>query len=177
MGQNRPKPLIRLAFAPVVAHSENVTEDAREEAESENAVFSLLYMSEASAPFGESSLQQLAVQSAATNVLIDVTGYLLYRNTRFTQYIEGPEHAVRALMARINDDDRHRVMTVAELGMDARRFPEWSMRRLDPLWHPIAGPLDAVDELLVLSADTDGDTSVVHESLVGLMAEIGQLKP
>ena len=139
-------------------------------------VFSVLYASEAYVPFSEPSLQQLAVQSAATNVLLGVTGYLLYRNTRFTQYIEGPEHEVLGLLGRIRDDKRHRLLTVARLGMDERRFPGWSMRRLDPLWHPIGGPLDTVDELLTLSAETNDDGDIARDSLVGLVAQIGRLE-
>lgn len=138
-------------------------------------VFSLLYMSEANTPFDEASLQQLAVQSAASNVLLNVSGYLLYRNSRFTQYLEGPEEDVSGLMDRIQRDDRHRVMTVAKLGRDERRFPGWSMRRLDPLWHPITGPLDAVDELLTLTAGSDDGDGTARDSLVGLVAQIGRL--
>ncbi len=176
MGQKRSTSKHLHDFSGTRAHSETVNDEPTGRETSEE-VFSLLYMSEATAPFAEPSLQRLAVQAAANNVLLDVTGYLLYRNARFTQYLEGPRHEVLSLLDKISTDNRHRMMTVAELGTDARRFPGWSMRQLDPLWYPISGPFDAVDELLSMNAHSHQNDDTARESLVGLVARIGRLGP
>ncbi len=91
-------------------------------------LYSLVYSSFALTLFDESELDALLEQSRAANERIDVTGMLLYRNGRFIQFLEGPEEAVRALLAHIVADGRHTDVRVLVDGRpSARQFAEWTM--------------------------------------------------
>lgn len=58
----------------------------------------------------------------------DVTGALLYRDGRFVQVLEGPEHAVRALYSTIEADSRHSgIHILVSTQLAARNFQSWSM--------------------------------------------------
>lgn len=136
-------------------------------------VFSLIYLSTATAPMERPSLDELATRAAGANSLVHVTGYLTYRHGRFTQYLEGGTTAVRDLMARIRRDGRHSVVASIELGHVQRRFPGWSMRLLDPLWYPSGGPLEAIDELLGVVAEGDSANDEIRGSLNRLVSKFG----
>lgn len=132
----------------------------------------MLYLSRALVPFSDVSLQELGVHSSAANALLGLTGYLSYRDGRFTQYLEGERSAVRSVFGRIEADDRHQLMTVAELGGTDRVFPGWSMQVLDPLWYPTGGPVDAIDELLLLTAGSLDSDEITKNTLGGLVAKL-----
>ena len=142
-------------------------------------VFSLIYLSEATESLDENALEVLAVEAAANNACMGITGYLTFRGSRFTQYLEGPQSEVLALMERIKNDERHTVLVVVELGTLPRYFPGWSMRHLDPLWHPIEGPLDTIEELLSLVRqspdDGSADQAVITSSLTKIVGQVAQL--
>lgn len=98
---------------------------ASDEAE---GLYSLVYTSSAAAPFSTEDLDDLLHYSRASNRAHDITGLLLYRRGRFTQFVEGPEGAVRALLARIQADSRHTSIRVLIDGFAAtRQLPEWTM--------------------------------------------------
>ena len=122
---------------------------------------SVLYRSRASAPFGADDLHDLSVQAAKTNTQNDITGYLSFRENFFTQYFEGSGDAVNDLYERIVTDTRHIIEVAVVLDVDHRRFPDWSMRLIDPLWHPTANAIDAIDDLLHTSQDSATDREIV----------------
>ena len=138
----------------------------------EGEVFSLMYLSEALQPFSDASLQHLGVQSSAANALQGITGYLSYRQGRFTQYLEGERSAVLALVQKIEADERHSILARTELGKGDRVFPGWSMQVLDPLWYAIGGPVDAIDELLALAAGSADSDEITKQTLSVLVAQI-----
>ncbi|MET3469293.1 BLUF domain-containing protein [Microbacterium sp. 1262] len=91
-------------------------------------LLSILYTSNARAPFGDDDLAALLAQSRASNAARDLTGMLLYRGGRFVQVLEGPEPAVRDLLATIRQDSRHSDMRVLiEQPIAHREFREWTM--------------------------------------------------
>lgn len=91
-------------------------------------LLSILYTSNARAPFGDDDLAALLAQSRASNAARDLTGMLLYRGGRFVQVLEGPEPAVRDLLAAIRQDSRHSDMRVLiEQPIAHREFREWTM--------------------------------------------------
>ena len=116
--------------------------------------FSLLYVSESrlTPPNIDDQVQQLVDQSIAWNRSAAITGALIFTERHFAQFIEGPEDAVRSLMARIERDTRHSnvVVRLAELA-DRRRFDDWSMaywgpeRFLEPMIAPLFGGAVADD--------------------------------
>ncbi|WP_210517394.1 BLUF domain-containing protein [Hymenobacter terricola] len=92
------------------------------------SIYRVLYRSRATRHFSAGQLQELLAQARPENARLAVSGMLLYSEGMFVQAIEGPEEAVRALYARIEQDPRHtRVETVSEGLMPARQFAEWSM--------------------------------------------------
>ena len=122
---------------------------------------SVLYRSRACHPLGVDDLYELSEQSATANVRNGITGYLSYRADSFTQYFEGSGDAVSDLYSRISIDRRHVIDVAVVLQVDTRRFPDWSMRLIDPLWHPTANAIDAIDDLLHTSQDCAGDAEIV----------------
>jgi hypothetical protein len=92
------------------------------------------YSSVATEPFDDEMLGELLERSRQRNGSVDVTGLLLHRDGRFIQFLEGPERAVRDLVARISRDPRHtRVRVLLEDPVAERQFSEWTMgyRTLD----------------------------------------------
>ena len=83
-----------------------------------------------SRPFGfdESILSGILMDARRANVRNDITGALICRADIYIQWLEGPEEQVRALLARIERDDRHLEVKVhvAET-VEARRFGDWAM--------------------------------------------------
>ena len=137
------------------------------------ALASVLYRSRARRPFGADDLQDLSNQVAPANTENGITGYLTYRNVFFTQYFEGSGDAVSELYERISSDSRHEIEVAVVLDVEQRRFPNWSMRLIDPLWHPTANAIDAIEDLLHTSQDSEGATQIAGV-LVGLVDQVRQ---
>jgi hypothetical protein len=58
----------------------------------------------------------------------DITGALICRADIYMQWLEGPEAAVRATLARIQQDDRHlEVRLHVEDHISERMFADWAM--------------------------------------------------
>lgn len=92
------------------------------------SLISVLYTSDATEPFDDDRLAALLAQSRAANAHRDITGMLLYRRGRFVQVLEGPEGAVRSLLATIEADPRHRgIRILLDLPIERRDFAEWTM--------------------------------------------------
>lgn len=92
------------------------------------SVYQILYRSRATQPFSEIQLQELLAWSRAHNTSLLITGLLLYSDGRFVQVLEGPEAAVLALYARIQNDPRHSQVVTVRQGLCAeRRFADWTM--------------------------------------------------
>ena len=67
------------------------------------------------------------------NALHGITGVLTLHRGRFAQVLEGPETALRALMARIMVDSRHHTIKIVSDGpIFKRRYADWSMAYRDP---------------------------------------------
>ncbi len=93
-------------------------------------LLSITYHSAAIPGFDQGDLDDLLAASRTRNRARNVTGMLLMENGRFLQAIEGPEPAVRDLMATIAADPRHQhVRVLAEEQVASRRFPDWEMAR------------------------------------------------
>ena len=97
------------------------------------AIFQLLYRSEPTAVVTAETLEQIATVAQRQNEACGVTGFLLYRNQRFIQLLEGEHQAVTAIMTKIRSDRRHQNIQLlfAEDGRD-RVCTGWHMRVVDP---------------------------------------------
>ena len=91
-------------------------------------LFAVAYTSVATEPFDDEKLSKLLAWCREWNGSVDVTGVLLHRDGRFIQFLEGPETAVRDLVASISQDPRHtRVRVLLEDKVAERQFSEWTM--------------------------------------------------
>ena len=75
--------------------------------------------------------EQLAIRSADRNASAEISGFMLYREGQFMQYIEGEQAPLNALFSKICNDPRHDVRVHLKQSFTARRFPDWQMK-LDP---------------------------------------------
>ena len=91
-------------------------------------MFHLVYVSSAVIRFQESELTDLLHVARENNKLHRVTGMLLYIDGNFIQALEGEKADVKAIYAKIEQDQRHRGLVVLLEGELAQRnFPNWSM--------------------------------------------------
>jgi hypothetical protein len=91
-------------------------------------MYSLTYVSSASTRFSREALKRLLDQCAFANKAVGVTGMLLYQDGNFMQVLEGHEHSVRGLYAKIERDPRHMgLITLLQGEIEERQFPTWSM--------------------------------------------------
>ena len=91
-------------------------------------IYSLVYVSSATALFSESELDDILLKSRENNARSSISGMLLYKDGNLMQVLEGEESAVRALYAKIMADDRHKGHMILWDGYNsARQFSDWSM--------------------------------------------------
>jgi hypothetical protein len=88
----------------------------------------LIYVSSETTPFSEDDLIQLLDKARRNNVSANITGFLLYKNGRFMQLLEGPRDAVLALTEKIRLDVRHKDISIL-MEWEANRpvFSDWAM--------------------------------------------------
>lgn len=103
-------------------------------------MYRLSYLSKAKDYFELVTFNQLVEQAARNNRLRNVSGYLAYMQPVFFQYLEGPSDSVLELMKIIQDDPRHTVLTIVDLGDDGKRFfqqpgmlSDYSQQRVNPV--------------------------------------------
>jgi Sensors of blue-light using FAD len=91
----------------------------------------LMYASVSAAPLTHGTLNAIFDTSVRNNTAQHITGVLMCDGRLNIQLLEGPEPAVRALWARIQDDPRHHciVQLHEELGIPTRSFAQWAMLR------------------------------------------------
>lgn len=91
----------------------------------------IAYTSVSDADLGHDQIFEIVQISARNNPTRGVTGFLMYKENRFFQMIEGPQEGLDDLMDVIKRDPRHHSITVVASGDTAeRRFPRWRMNRL-----------------------------------------------
>lgn len=91
-------------------------------------IYSTVYVSTAAVQFSDRDVADLLATSRMNNSALDFTGMLLVKDGQFKQALEGPEPAVRALMAKISADARHTdLWTLSEEQRQIRQFPERTM--------------------------------------------------
>ncbi|MBF9239299.1 BLUF domain-containing protein [Hymenobacter sp. BT683] len=131
--------------------------------------YHVLYRSLATQPFTETQLEDLLASARPFNAANQLTGLLLYSEGRFVQVLEGPEAAVRALYARIQQDPRHNhVVTVSEGPGPGRRFGEWGMA-----FGRVAGPAVVRAFDTVLAQDPVPGTPTDSALLLALLQAFG----
>lgn len=121
-----------------------------------------IYLSRSTSPLDVTTLRALADRSDERNRSASITGFLTHRNGVFTQYIEGPQTALDSLWSRLESDPRHTIERSADLVLSQRRFSEWGMHLLDPLWFPSGAPLDVLEEVLGVAGTPNLDDAALN---------------
>ena len=126
-------------------------------------LLSIVYTSRATEPFDEEALGRLLAASRTSNAAVDVTGFLLHREGRFIQFLEGPERTVRRLVQRISADARHaRVRILLEDFVETRNYGEWTMG-----YEPASDDLDEAPDGFRSSFDdleTGADVTLMQQA-------------
>lgn len=96
--------------------------------ENSNTVYRLAYLSEAKLDFTQNAIDTLEEKSSQANAQLGVTGYISYIHPVFFGYLEGDGAAVLHQMNSIQQDSRHNVISMVDLGeSEERLFVNWGM--------------------------------------------------
>ncbi len=91
----------------------------------------------------EADIADILAVARRRNAVDAITGGLMFSKGCFAQVLEGPIEAVTETFERIQRDERHRDVTVLQVGpVAARDFPAWSMAYTGAD-DPIGGPATA----------------------------------
>lgn len=91
----------------------------------------LTYRSVAAPDLESADVFEIVEASARKNPAREITGFLIYHEGRFFQFIEGPGESLSTLLAELESDPRHHSLEVIERAQAAQRwFPDWGMKRL-----------------------------------------------
>lgn len=92
----------------------------------------LVYISSVN-PSAPCPTQDILTISRRNNARDRITGLLYADSGRFLQALEGPEDAVEAAYARIQQDPRHRaIVMLSRRTIDRRAFGHWEMAHRAP---------------------------------------------
>ncbi len=88
----------------------------------------LVYVSTETRKLSEADLRDILEISRRNNAQQNVTGMLLFRQGIFLQVLEGDANTVKALYEHIEQDDRHKNVTIISLeAIKVRTFSQWAM--------------------------------------------------
>lgn len=91
-------------------------------------LYYLVYVSYATEPLDEPSLEKLMAQSQKDNLSEKITGLLLYIEGKFIQVLEGKREIILDLYEKIKTDPRHeKVSILIEGNIKERNYPDWTM--------------------------------------------------
>ena len=91
----------------------------------------LIYVSTANPSVAGGDVFDIIQKSALRNPERGVTGFLVFANGKFFQYVEGLPSALDGLLDDLERDVRHHSITVLHRAPCSQRaFPGWTMKRL-----------------------------------------------
>lgn len=94
-----------------------------------NQLIQLLYLSTATRDVSREELAEIGATAERRNGEDGITGILCFNGRNFMQLVEGERAAIDALMARLEQDERHSgIVVMYDELTTARNFGEWSMR-------------------------------------------------
>lgn len=92
----------------------------------------LIYTSEASDMLSGDEVFEIVEASARNNAKRDISGFLIFKDGRFLQLIEGETDSLEELMQVLQRDPRHHsIRTVKRTVANQREFDGWRMRRFN----------------------------------------------
>ncbi|WP_209559971.1 BLUF domain-containing protein [Frigoribacterium sp. PvP032] len=91
-------------------------------------MLSIVYTSASRVPYTDGDLATLLMNSRANNRRLGLSGFLMHKQGRFVQVLEGPDDVVQARYELIAADPRHTdVVELLRESIDEPRFGDWSM--------------------------------------------------
>lgn len=91
---------------------------------------SVIYLSKAKQYFNEEDLLSLTSSSKVANHKLSITGFIVFQNGYFAQYLEGPKENVDLISEKIKQDKRHEIVVWLENSIEKVKFKEWDMKQL-----------------------------------------------
>lgn len=138
-------------------------------------IFRLTYLSKPVKPFTDADFDDIETKSVNANHARDVTGLLIVHDDRILQMLEGREHAVRELYAKIEADSRHTITKlVSEVEDEERLLLTWNMvvRRMTGIPADVSNQYEQVyDELLQTRTNTE--LTIDHVDLFKTISLLG----
>lgn len=94
----------------------------------------VLYCSQATGEMSKAQVQKIIKTSRSNNSRRGITGAMVYGGGMFIQWLEGPRHEVRKLVATIEMDPRHEVVGYLHkrVGLRKRCYPSSAMHSVAP---------------------------------------------
>jgi methanogenic corrinoid protein MtbC1 len=130
----------------------------------------LVYRSRATHPLSQAELHQLTVAAQSRNLCESITGLVVYDDSQFFQWLEGPAESLQRIMDSIRNDPRHTDIEVLENETaDTRRFSDWSMKLAVPPLNPLARQKDVIDAPAEVIAELREHPEAAPTVLVKLM--------
>lgn len=103
-----------------------------------SAMEQLIYVSTASAAVAGGDVFDITQRSSLRNPQRGITGFLVFANGLFLQYVEGPPAALDTLLDDLSRDPRHHSIKVLDRRpLRERAFPGWKMKRLQIADHAV----------------------------------------
>jgi hypothetical protein len=88
----------------------------------------LVYVSNRSAKCTEEEIEKILASCKKKNPPLNITGVLLYSDTKFIQLVEGEYKVINDLYDKIKTDSRHDQTRLISLGpIQKKSFPSWHM--------------------------------------------------
>jgi hypothetical protein len=120
----------------------------------------IVYRSTTTADSGRAAddIPDIVRQAAARNGIEGITGLLYTEDDTFLQVIEGPSDSVSDLIARLENDARHRDLTIlVDRSIAEREFGDWTM-----IYRDRRESIDAFDDRLRVLLAGVSDETVRH---------------
>lgn len=88
----------------------------------------LVYVSNRKTNCTDEEIEKILASCEKNNPALNITGVLLYSNTKFIQLVEGEYKVINDLYNRIKTDPRHDQARLISLGpIEKKAFPSWHM--------------------------------------------------
>ena len=122
----------------------------------------LVYVSARKRNCTDDEIEKILAACRANNGPLDITGVLLYSDTRFIQYVEGKSTALTGLYDKIKKDTRHeKVVMISYNPITERIFPSWQMGSLKM----------ASDDISFITDITSQDKDIFQKIITGKEAD------
>jgi hypothetical protein len=110
----------------------------------------------------DEEIEKILAACKVNNAPLDITGVLLYSDSKFIQYVEGESASLMALYDKIKKDVRHeKAVMISYNPITKRIFPSWQMgnRKI------------ASDDISFVTDITSGDKEVFQNIMNGKQAD------